>query len=47
MHTMKSYSAIKRMKNAICSNTVGLGDCHTESSKLNRERQISYDIACM
>ena len=33
--------------NAICSNMDEPRDCHTECSKLDRERQISYDIAYM
>ena len=37
----------KEQNNAICSNTDGPRDCHAESSKSDRERQITYDIACM
>ena len=33
--------------NAICSNMDGSRDCHTEWSKSDRERQVSYDIAYM
>ena len=33
------YSAIKKNKNAICSNMDGPRDCHTEQSKSDRERQ--------
>ena len=35
----------KEWNNAICSNMDGPRDCHTECSKSDRERQISYDIA--
>ena len=34
----------KEQNNAICSNMDGPRDCHTEWSKSDRERQISYDI---
>ena len=34
----------KGWNNAICSNMDGPGDCHTEWRKVDRERQISYDI---
>ena len=37
----------KEWNNAICSNMDGPRDCHTEWSKSDRERQISYDIAYM
>ena len=37
----------KEQKNAICSNTDGPGGHHSEWNKSDRERQISYDIACM
>ena len=40
LYTMEYYSAI-------CSNMDGPRDCHTEWSKSDRERQISYDIAYM
>ena len=47
-YTMGYYSAIrKEWSNAICSNTDGPRDCHTEWNKWNRERQISYDITYM
>ena len=36
----------KEWNNAICSNMDGPGDCHTEWSKSDRERQI-YDIVYM
>ena len=32
----------KEQNNAICSNMDGPKDCHTEWSKSNTERQISY-----
>ena len=34
----------KEQNNAICSNMDGIGDCHPEWSKSERERQIPYDI---
>ena len=37
----------KERNNAICSDMDGPKDCHTEWRKSDRERQISYDIACM
>ena len=37
----------KEQNNAICSNMDGPRDCHTEWSKSDREKQISYDIAYM
>ena len=37
----------KEQNNAICSNMDGPRDCHTEWSKSDTERQISYDIAYM
>ena len=37
----------KEWNNAICSNMDGPRDCHTEWSKSDRERQISYDITYM
>ena len=37
----------KEQNNAIYSNTDGPRDCHTEWSKSDTERQISYDIAYM
>ena len=48
LYTMEYYSAIKKeWNNASCSNMDESRDCHTERSKPNRERQISYDIAYM
>ena len=45
---MEYYSAIRRMKYAICSNNMdGPRDYHTKRSKSERERQISYDITYM
>ena len=42
---MGYYSAIKKeLNNAICCNIDVTGDCYTEWSKSDRERQISYDI---
>ena len=37
----------KEQNNAICSNMDGPRDHHTEWSKSDTERQISYDIAFM
>ena len=37
----------KEGNNAICSNMDGPRDYHTKWSKLERERQISYDMAYM
>ena len=34
----------KEQNHAICSNMDTLRDCHTRWSKLERERQIPYDI---
>ena len=37
----------KEQNNAICSNMDGPRDYHTEWSKSDKERQISYDITHM
>ena len=37
----------RKQNNAICSNKDGPRDCHTEWSKSDTERQISYDIVYM
>ena len=37
----------KEWNNTICSDMDGPRDCHTEWSKSERERQISYDITYM
>ena len=48
IYTMEYYSAIKKdQNNAICCDRDGPRDCHTEWSKSDRERQMSYDIAYM
>ena len=47
IYTMEYYSAIKRTKNAICSNKDGTRDSHPEGSKSERERQIPYDTTYM
>ena len=44
--TLEKYF-LNNKNNAICSNMDGPGDCHTEWSKSDTERQISYDIAYM
>ena len=43
-YTMEYYSAIKKERNAICSNMDATRDYHTKSE---RERQIPYDITYM
>ena len=46
MYIMEYYSALKKeLNNAIYSNVDGPRDCHTEWSKSERERQVSYDTA--
>ena len=46
IYTMQYYSAIKKeQNNAICSNMDGPRDCHTEWSKSDTEREISYGSA--
>ena len=46
--TVQYYSAIKKeQNNAICSHMDWPRDSHTEWSKSDRKRQISYDIAYM
>ena len=48
IYTMEYYWAIKKEWNsAICSNMGGPRDCHTEWSKSEKEKQISYNIAYM
>ena len=48
IHTMEYYSDIKKeWSNAIFSNMDGPRDYHTKWSKLDRERQILYDITDM
>ena len=48
IHTKEYYSARKKeWNNAIFSNTDGSMDYHTEWSKSEREKQISYINACM
>ena len=42
IHNWILLSHKKERNNVICSNMDGLRDCHTEWSKLDRERQISY-----
>ena len=37
----------KELNNTICRNINGPRDCHTEWSKSDRERQVSYDITYM
>ena len=44
MDWLECYSTIKRMNDAICSNTNGPRYYHTKWNKSDRERQISYDI---
>ena len=40
---MEYYSAIKKNKNAICSNMDAARDYHTKWSKTEKEKQISHD----
>ena len=47
IYTMEYYPGIEKEQNAICSNMDGPRDCHTEWSKSDKERQISYDITYM
>ena len=52
MYVVHTYNGIllshkKEPNNAICSNMDGPRDCHTERSKSDTERQISYDIVYM
>ena len=45
---MEYYSAIKKeWNNGSCSNMDGFRDYHTQWSKSDRERQMSYDITYM
>ena len=50
-HTHTQYGILpshkKEWNNSICSNMDGSRDCHTEWSKSDAERQISYDITYM
>ena len=47
IYRVEYYSAIKTNKNAICSNTDGPRDYHTEWGKSDTKKQISYDINYM
>ena len=48
IYTIEYYSVItKEQNNAICSNMHRPRNCHTEWSKSDTERQISYDITSM
>ena len=48
LYTMEYYSAIKKERNwVICWDVDGSRDCHTEWSKSEREKQISYINAYM
>ena len=49
---IQTYKAVllsyeREFNNAICSNMNELRDCHTEWSKSDWKRQVSYDIAYM
>ena len=44
---MEYYSAIKKEKNCHLQQQDGPRDCHTEWSKLDTERWVSYDTAYM
>ena len=48
IYRMEYYSAIKEERNwVICRDMDGSRDCHTERSKSEREKQISYINAYM
>ena len=48
MYMMEHYSAIAKEQDwFICRDVDGPGDCHTEGSKLEREKQILYINAYM
>ena len=47
IYTMGYYSAIKKQNNAICNNTDGSRDSHTNGSQSERERQILHYITYM
>ena len=44
IHTMESYSAIRKNEISHCSNMDGSRESHTEWSKSDRDGEISYDI---
>ena len=46
IYTVEYYSAIKKRNSIICSEVDGPGVCHTEWSKSEREKQVSYINAC-
>ena len=46
-HTMENYSAIKKWNFAICNSMDGLGGYYAQWNKLDRKRQILYDITYM
>ena len=43
---MEQQTVSKFRKEFSHNNMNGSGDCHTEWSKSDRERQLSYDIPC-
>ena len=46
MYAMEYYLRHwKEWNNTICSHLNKLGDCHTEWSKSDRGKEISYDIS--
>ena len=47
IYAMEHYTAIKKWNNAMCNNTDGLRYYQTQWSKLEREREIPYDIIYM
>ena len=44
---MEYYSAIKKNKNATCSNMDAARDYHTKRSKTEKEKQIPHDSTCL
>ena len=47
IHNRILFSYKKEWNNVMCSNMDGPRDYHTEWSKLDRERQVSYGITYM
>ena len=47
IHNEILFNHSKELSNAICSNMDGHGDCHTQWTKKERGRRISYDITYM
>ena len=47
VHAVEYFSAIKRMNFCHCNNMDELGGYSAKLNKLDRERQILYDITCV